>query len=300
MNISNMVSARYVLAGMLFILVISGNAPAGEQRGKAATVTIPPAPEMYSGEPRSLTPSHCGVCHPAMYHAVKENGGRHRFDCQKCHDIPKSHSSGNVTGNAHKPYCASCHHTPHGQKVIRCAECHANPHTPKKLSAEAPIRKFCFECHGSIRDKLAAFASKHSKIACTTCHTSHGFKPSCFTCHKPHQQGQALSTCVACHPAHMPRQVQYGKDLPSETCGSCHAGVYAVWEKGLGKHKAIACVTCHKNRHRTIPACSDCHGKPHTPVHHERFPRCLTCHINVHDIPANPSKSKRKAPIQEK
>jgi predicted CXXCH cytochrome family protein len=300
MCFSDMSAVRYVLAGTLFILVVSGNAPAGEQLGKAAKITIPPAPEMFSGEPQSLTPSQCGVCHPAVFRAVKEYGGRHRFLCQKCHDIAKSHPTGNVTGNAHKPRCASCHDRPHGQKVIRCAECHANPHTPKKLLAEAPIKRFCFECHGSILDKLAAFTSKHSKIACITCHTSHGLKPSCFTCHKPHQKGQALSTCVACHPAHMPRQVQYGKDLPSGTCGSCHAGVYAAWEKGLGKHQAIACVTCHKGRHRTIPACTDCHGKPHTPAHHERFPRCLTCHINVHNIPANPAKAKHKMPLQEK
>jgi predicted CXXCH cytochrome family protein len=295
-----MLPERYILAGLLFILELSGNVPAGAQRGKEATITIPTASEMYSGEPQSLTPSHCGVCHPAVYHAVKGSGGRHRFDCQKCHDVPKSHAAGKVTGTAHKPKCASCHDRPHGPKAIRCTECHATPHTPKKIFAEAPIKSLCLECHGSVRDKLAAFNSKHSKIACITCHTSHGFKPSCFTCHKPHQQGQALSTCVACHPAHMPRQVQYGKDLPSDTCGSCHARVYTAWEKGLGKHKAIACVTCHKNRHRTILACSDCHGKPHTAAFHVRFPRCLTCHINVHDIPATPSKAKRKALLQEK
>ena len=140
-----MLPERYILAGILFILVLSGNVPAGAQRGKAATRTILPAPEMYSGEPQSLTPSHCGVCHPAVYRAVKENGGRHRFDCQKCHDILKSHTSGKVTGTAHKPKCASCHDRPHGPKVPRCAECHATPHTPEKLSAEAPNTRFCFE-----------------------------------------------------------------------------------------------------------------------------------------------------------
>lgn len=280
-----------LLAGMLFILATSDNALAGTQPRKVATVSIPATPELYSGEPLQLTPSNCGVCHSAVYHAVKDNGERHRFACHKCHNVSDSHNPDKVTGKALKPRCASCHDRPHGQKVIVCAECHVTPHNPKKLSAKAPIVKFCFECHGTVRDKLAAFKSKHSNITCVTCHTSHGFKPSCLSCHKPHKQGQALSTCLACHPAHMPRQVQYGKDVPSDICGSCHAKVYAVWEKGFSKHKTISCATCHKNRHRTIPECTDCHGKPHNPVHHTRFPRCLTCHIDVHDIPVMPPKS---------
>lgn len=286
----SVVTGRCVLAGLLFILLLSGNAPAGAQPGKAATVTIPPAPELYSGEPQPLVSSQCGVCHPAVYRAVKDNGGRHRFACEKCHNVSESHNPDNATGKALKPKCASCHDKPHGLKVIVCAECHAYPHTPKKLSAKAPIARLCFECHGAIRDKLAAFKSRHSTIPCMTCHTSHGFKPSCFICHKPHQQGQAVSTCRACHPAHMPRQIQYGTDLPSDICGSCHVKVYAGWKKGLSKHAAISCAACHKNRHRMIPACTDCHGKPHTPAHHNRFPRCLTCHIDVHDIPVMPSK----------
>ena len=290
---------RYVLAGLLFILVISGSAPAWALLGKTAEITILPAPEMYSGEPQPLTPSNCGVCHPAGYRAVKDNGGRHRFDCRKCHDIAASHNLGKAKGASRKPDCATCHDFPHGRKATRCAECHVNAHTPKQLAKEAPINKFCFECHGPIRDKLAAFTSKHSKIDCMACHTSHGYKPSCFTCHEPHQPGQPVAICLACHPAHMPRQVQYGKDLPSDACASCHAAVFAAWKKSPGKHKAVACVTCHKNRHRTLPACADCHGKPHTPAHHERFPRCLTCHLDVHDIPGNPSKSKRNAHLQE-
>lgn len=287
-------TGRCVLACMLVTMLLLGDALAGPHRGKTASITIPPAPEMYATEPQTLAPSHCGVCHPALYRAVKDSGGRHRFACQKCHDVISSHNPDKAAANRPKPKCPSCHDRPHGVKAILCAECHATPHTPQKLSAEAPIRRLCFECHAPVRDRLAAFKSKHSKIACMTCHKSHGYKPSCFLCHKPHQQGQTLSTCLACHPPHMPRQIQYGKELPSEACGSCHAKIYAPWERGLSRHKAIACVTCHKERHRTIPACSDCHGKPHSPAYHERFPRCLTCHIDVHDLPVMPLKQKRK------
>lgn len=288
------------MAGMLLMLLLSGNAPAAAHPVKAASVTIPPAPEMYAGEPQPLIPSHCGVCHPTAYRTVKDNGSRHRFDCQKCHNVSGLHNPGKVSGNRPKPKCATCHDKPHGRKVIVCAECHSNPHTPKLLAAKAPIVRFCFECHGAVRDKLVTFKSRHSNIPCITCHTSHGFKPSCFVCHKPHKEGQSLSTCLACHPAHMPRQVQYGKDLPSDICGSCHTKNYSAWEKNPSKHKAVSCATCHKNRHRTIPACTDCHGKPHSPAHHDRFPRCLTCHLDVHDLPVKQSKSELKPHLQGK
>ena len=283
----------FVFAMTLFQVALPVNSLAGEKPGKAFTVRIPPALGLYSGEPQPLAPAQCGVCHAAVYRAVKETGGRHRFDCQKCHTVSGAHNPDRAGRTAAKPRCASCHDLPHGQQITSCPECHSLPHTPQKLAANAPITRHCFACHGSVRDKLATFKSRHSAIPCTTCHTSHGFKPSCVSCHKPHQQGQAMSTCRACHPAHMPRQVQYGKDLPSNICGSCHGTIYALWEKGNSKHKAVSCATCHKDRHRTVPACSDCHGMPHTPVFHQRFPRCLTCHINVHDIPVVTPELKR-------
>lgn len=294
------ITGRSVLAGMLFILLFLINTPTAAQPGKTATVAIPPAPEMYSGEPQPLNPAHCGVCHTAVYRSVKDSGVRHRFACQKCHNVPEAHNLEKVRGKAAlKPKCTACHDKPHGRKVIVCVECHSNAHTPKKLAAKSPIVRLCFECHGAIRDKLVTFKSRHSNIPCITCHTSHGFKPSCFTCHKPHQKGQVLSTCQACHPAHMPRQIQYGKDLPSDNCGYCHVKIYSAWENGLSKHKAIPCATCHKNRHRTIPACTDCHTRPHSPSLHKRFPNCLTCHIDVHDMPASPSKSKQNTPLKK-
>lgn len=208
---------RSFLTAMLLILVLAINVPAGTQPGKTATVAIPPASEMYSGEPQPLNPAHCGVCHTAVYRAVKDSGVRHRFACQKCHNVPDAHNLEKVRGKAAlKPKCTACHDKPHGRKVIVCVECHSNAHTPKKLAAKSPIVRLCFECHGAIRDKLVTFKSRHSNIPCITCHTSHGFKPSCFTCHKPHQRVQTLSSCLACHPVHMPRQIQYGKEMPSD------------------------------------------------------------------------------------
>jgi hypothetical protein len=62
--------------------------------------------------------------------------------------------------------------------------------------------------------------------------------------------------------------------------------------KGTSKHAALTCVTCHKGTHRFIPQCTDCHGKPHNPLFHEKYPRCLSCHIDVHDLPVMKPKAK--------
>lgn len=274
---------RAVLTAMLLITAFAGTALA---ETKAATVKIPPAPEMYAIEPTPLTPSQCGQCHPNLFKTVKENGARHQFACQKCHALLHSYNPQKGNWNAIMPKCASCHDKPHGPNVTDCSVCHSNPHAPKKIPATPQLATACFNCHGDVRDTLVKFPSKHTRVACMTCHTSHGYKPSCFTCHKPHQQGQALATCLGCHPVHQPLQISYGKDVPSDTCGACHDKVYAKWNKGTSKHKGVSCVTCHESKHRAIPQCGKCHGKPHAASLHDKFPRCLTCHVDVHDPPS--------------
>src|SRR6185369_4295489 len=101
----------------------------------------------------------------------------------------------------------------------------------------------CYDCHGSIREQLVTFPSKHTKLACATCHTSHGFKPSCFTCHKSHTEGLTLPDCLKCHQVHKPLQIALSKDVPSSTCGSCHTKVFGKLTSNKSKHSKLACVT---------------------------------------------------------
>ena len=282
MKLFGRVTVTGVLIGILITMVSAGTALA---KPKSATVTIPTNPDIYISEPLPLTQTQCVQCHPSLFQTIKESGARHRFACQKCHNTFHAYNPRKGNWDSIMPKCASCHDQPHGPNVTDCMLCHFNPHAPKKIPATPMLAKACFDCHSSVRDQLVKYPSKHSKVACMTCHTSHGYKPSCFTCHKPHQTGQVLSTCIACHPVHQPLQISYGKGVPSDTCGSCHAKVYSTWKKGASKHKEVACVSCHKNKHRAIPQCSDCHGKPHLASLHDRFPKCLACHIDVHDPP---------------
>lgn len=287
------VTGKRILAGLMITMALAAVSHAAPQGKKIATVAIPATPEQYASEPQPLTASQCAQCHIGLFRNLKDNGGRHQFACQNCHNTFHAYSPRKGNWDAIMPKCASCHAAPHGARITDCAACHTNPHAPRKIAATPQLANACFECHGTVRDQLVKYPSKHTKVACMTCHTSHGFKPSCFTCHKPHTEGQALSTCIPCHPVHQPRQISYGKDVPSRTCGACHTKIFNSLTKNTSKHRTVACVTCHKDRHRYVPQCSDCHGKPHKQVIHDKFPRCLTCHIDVHDLPVMPSVSNK-------
>lgn len=291
-TISN--TLRRFLAGAVIAVAFAGVSAAAEQGKKIATVTIPQTPAQYARDPQPLTADQCGQCHPGLFGNLKDEGGRHRFACQSCHINFHAYSPRKGNWDAIMPKCSACHDAPHGPKVTNCTACHSNPHAPKKIAGSAQLAAACFDCHAPVREQLVKYPSKHSKVACMTCHTSHGFIPSCFSCHKPHFQGQALSTCLPCHPAHQPLRVTYGREVPSRTCGSCHAKEFNATLKDTSKHKNVACVTCHKERHRFIPQCAGCHGKPHLKMIHDKFPQCLTCHIDVHDLPVMPSQSNKK------
>lgn len=277
---------------MALTLAFAGISLAASHGKKIATVTIPPTPEQYVSEPQQLTVSQCGQCHTSPFKSLKDDGGRHRFSCQSCHNQFHAYSPRKGNWDAIMPKCSSCHEAPHGPKITDCSGCHSNPHAPKKVTATAQLATFCFDCHASVREQLVKFPSKHSKVACMTCHTSHGFKPSCFTCHKPHVVGQTMTDCLTCHKVHQPLQIAFAKDMPSSACGTCHAPILSKLSKSTSKHHALTCVTCHKDKHRYVPQCSDCHGKPHNKAFHEKFPRCLSCHIDVHDLPVMKSPSK--------
>lgn len=278
----------------MITMALAGVSLAAPQGKTIATVTIPQTPSEYASEPQPLTVAQCAQCHIGLYRDLKDNGGRHRFACQNCHNAFHAYNPRKGNWDTIMPKCNSCHKAPHGPKVTDCTGCHSNPHAPKKIAASAQLTAACFDCHGTVRDQLVKNPSKHTKVACMTCHTSHGFKPSCFNCHKPHNIGQSLSTCIPCHPVHQPLLIKYGGDVPSRTCSSCHAQIFNALMNSTSKHKNVACVTCHKNLHRFIPQCSDCHGKPHMKVIHDKFPKCLTCHVDVHDMPVMPPSSSFK------
>ena len=270
------------------ILLIAGTA-AAQGEGKLR-VKIPTAPELYATEPQPLTATQCAQCHVSVFRSLKDDGGKHRFDCQKCHASFHAYNPKKANWDATMPQCATCHSEPHGPKVADCASCHTNPHTPKKVAMTAKLASICTECHPGPQEQLTKFPSKHTKVACSRCHTAHGLKPSCLNCHKPHQPGQQLAACLKCHPAHKPLQIAIEKETPSATCGACHSRVYASWQKTPSKHGKVNCVICHQAKHKQVPQCTECHQAPHKKEILAKFPKCLGCHLDVHDLPVQTKK----------
>jgi hypothetical protein len=87
----------------------------------------------------------------------------------------------------------------------------------------------------------------------------------------------------------MPLVVNYGKDILSEDCGSCHTGVYDMIANNTTKHRQVTCIACHENKHGTIPACEKCHDRPHPEAMLVKFGHCGVCHGTAHELQASGS-----------
>jgi predicted CXXCH cytochrome family protein len=253
---------------------------------KLATVDIPVQPDLYATTPAPLAPVQCAQCHSAQFGNLKENGGRHRFGCQQCHTTIHAYNPKKGNYDEIMPKCSSCHTDIHGPANKDCSSCHTNPHTPRKVGMTQRLANTCATCHPAPAAQLQQFPSKHSLLGCARCHTAHGFKPSCAQCHKPHYQGQAYSTCTTCHSVHKPKMVTYGPKENPATCGSCHTQIYAKWSKTPSRHKNVNCAQCHHDKHGYIPQCTECHKAPHPAGILQKFPKCLGCHLDVHDLPS--------------
>ena len=269
---------------ILVLSVMAGAAFAAEGNGKLK-VQIPPDPQLYSKAPQPLTVEQCAQCHPSVFQNIKEDGGKHRFDCQRCHSAFHVFNPKKGNYDAIMPKCDTCHDQPHGAKVTDCLSCHRNPHTPRKVSMSATLGNACGQCHPGPQEQLAKFQSKHSKVACNICHTTHGLKASCFNCHEPAPAGRCHCTVSSCH---RPCQVTYPDDTPAAICGVCHTTVYSKWQKTASKHAKVNCALCHHTKHKYKPQCTECHAVRIPQVLLAKYPKCLTCHLDVHDLPVGP------------
>ncbi|HJV66198.1 MAG TPA: cytochrome C [Geomonas sp.] len=253
---------------------------------KLATVDIPVNAQMYAATPTPLQPSQCAQCHTGQFGALKENGGKHRFDCQQCHKVIHAYNPNKANYAEIMPKCSNCHTEIHGPANKDCSSCHTNPHTPRKVAMTDRLMNTCQTCHPGPKADLVQFPSKHSLLGCQRCHTSHGFKPSCEKCHKTHFAGQSYDTCTKCHSVHKPKQVTYGSDADTKNCGACHKVETEKIAKTPSRHHNVSCAQCHHNKHGYIPQCTECHKQPHPASILQRFPKCLGCHLDVHNLPS--------------
>lgn len=278
---------RLLFAMMLAVVFGVSHGYAAKEKAPIATVAIKKAPELYAADPVPMTPSQCGQCHTSHFKTVRTDGGKHQFECQKCHQVFHAYSPKKANYDALMPKCDSCHNQPHGKTMTDCGTCHTNAHAPKKVVMGQRLLNNCTECHGGPKQQLAQFPSKHTKVSCQKCHTSHGYIPNCSACHKPHYPNQPAASCLKCHPVHKPTQISWdATTATTETCNACHSKVVSKLKGSKSRHSKVGCVECHKDKHKFKPNCQMCHPAAHKPEFLKRFPKCLTCHIDAHDPPA--------------
>jgi len=251
------------------------------------SVIPPKKTEVYKEKITPLTAVECGRCHSYHFNIIKKSGGKHQLECTFCHK--KFHAYNPIKKNWKElmPKCETCHLLFHGNKFSDCIKCHYNPHAPKlpmKITAE--FTKICGDCHPKEMDETVKYHSKHTDIGCTYCHAkTHGCIPSCLDCHKPHIAGQTVEECFKCHAPHSPLNIPpFAKDTSNKVCSACHTTEFGKISTTKSKHGKVACVQCHP-KHKYIPVCTECHPQPHSKAMLKKFPNCLQCHMDVHNLP---------------
>lgn len=237
-----------------------------------------------------LTAADCVKCHQKEAQEIDAKGASHKtkVDCRECHAGHRPKVANNI------PECNDCHSGSAHYKVQGCKLCH-NPHAPLDIDFKGEIREACLTCHVEPGEELAANPSKHAKLACNFCHADkHGNIPACTDCHEPHSAKMTAAECGSCHQAHMPLAVTFSNKTLSLQCAACHDQAFNLLQASPAKHRELACVACHAGKHKSVPACNDCHGFPHAAGMHKLFPKCGGCHNIAHDLNNWPAKKETK------
>lgn len=236
-------------------------------------------PAVSEGAP-ALSNSDCVKCHFRIPGEVEEKGMAHKskVGCIDCHDGHPPSKREII------PKCNICHEGEKHFELQNCLQCHVNPHTPLEIKLPPNTTDACLTCHDSQIEQLKKHQSAHTALSCSGCHDEHGVLPDCLKCHDGHAEFMVMNDCRMCHKAHMPLEVAYGPEVPSRSCGSCHPDTFQMLEVSHAKHSQFLCSKCHQEKHKMIPKCESCHGKPHPQGILAKFPKCSDCHGIAHDL----------------
>jgi cytochrome b subunit of formate dehydrogenase len=212
--------------------------------------------------------------------------------------------------------CVECHedaarlpHEPRLQLQTCATSCHAEEAKayPKGSHYEAlhradPLAPTCVSCHGghqilAISDSRSKQHRLNSIFLCAECHENHpnptpgGYAPRTqIQAYLRSAHGKAIAeaglvaapTCADCHGAHAVHPVSdpespVHRTRIYKTCGGCHVGILAIYEKSLHGKLAAA-------GNLDAPVCTDCHTS-HEIIQHDKVAfklasgdRCGKCH----------------------
>ena len=266
------------------------------QAEAAGVMTAAAETPLYERDIQPLSTEQCAGCHLSIFRKIKQDGGRHRIECSRCHTQYHAYNPGKDNYAEIMPKCGGCHSDAaggpfHGNDpaLTGCAECHGDPHRPLVIPMAA-IEGRCGKCHSEEHGRIQANPSAHSDmVGCSDCHAeAHGHIPQCSDCHSNHSPDVPMESaqCMTCHPVHMPTNISYPKESSSLVCAGCHAEVHRQLTDNVTKHTAELCSHCHPN-HKDIEPCSTCHGEPHSSEMMRDTSKCNQCHGTAHSLAAD-------------
>ncbi len=241
---------------------------------------------IWAAEDAELLVSDCIKCHAKVVNENAADGAKHlsEVSCVDCHN--EGHPPSTPVEEM-IPQCAMCHEGEPHYEVDNCLGCHANPHQPLRIVFGEDNVAVCNTCHTDQVSEVKNNPSAHGEFDCAECHhDKHGYIPDCNECHEPHRPGQTYDLCISCHLVHQPTNVTYVESTSNQDCGACHGDLTMLLAAGSSKHATLQCASCHKDNHGYIPPCANCHGEtgPHPSSMMKKFPNCLECHKDPHDL----------------
>jgi hypothetical protein len=220
------------------------------------------------------------------------------FPCTACHttigdfphDAPVPVTCGDCHAAAEAQLAASVHGRPYhetGETPATCADCHTDHHirrTDDPASSVYRLTQFetCARCHEDA-ERMGRFGQENVETVSSYLHSVHGrgllekglsVAPVCTDCHG--EQGTGAHEIQEVHDSSSAMH----RDHVVETCGRCHAGIMAKYDRGIhgslfraGNPDTPTCVDCHAE-HGIQPVSSPTSGV--NPRHLAQT--CTACH----------------------
>jgi hypothetical protein len=182
--------------------------------------------------------------------------GRHAALARKCESCHKTRSF--LTARAD---CQSCHKDAHSGKLgAACATCHST-----QVAFRDVIEGGLFDHAKTAFPLMGA----HRSVTCASCHVNGAYTglsfSSCTSCHKDPHQPSFGAVCMTCHTTDAWRTTKVDHSRTAFPL--------------LGRHAAVACASCHKQRAMTVKPRSNTCAACHVDVHRGTFRQdCKSCH----------------------
>jgi hypothetical protein len=218
----------------------------GPPRVKQPASGAPGAAQPLDTADAGFLDEHAGTGFPLL--------GRHReIACDACHG-----------GGEPSPSCASCHRSPHGDKLkMKCEACH---------TAGLPFSNVTFKHQA--KDMFAI----HQDVSCVKCHEGKRFEKAnrnCTSCHEDFHKGSLGTDCYSCHRSSVWSVTRFNHNMTGFPL--------------MGAHLALECGDCHRDLQsfRIVPRptqCASCHeadyrGSPFPHATYGAGTSCQECHL---------------------